>query len=230
MIDYSSTGFAVCYWICDYSSFDILADHSWEVVVELCIRSLLLHKHLNTEPSVCQSVLQDHEKARRKKVPAVNAEETVRVESTSAVPSQYVDVRVVSDPIMAVSTQQNRFPTTSSSAPLSAPAIATAVNPTSIASSVSMPSTDVFTFESLKQEKAKATQKNSQIGGKIVDMSVKKKVKKKAENLMGELPLRPEKLSSHQADDRQKQHKHAAAGQFQNVPVNQITMNSNLSR
>lgn len=176
----------------------------------------------------------DHEKAKRKKVPAVNSEESVRVESTSAVQSQYVDVRVVSDPIMAVSTQQNRFPTTTSSAPLPlplpAPATASAINPTSIASSVSMPSTDVFTFENLKQEKVKATQKNSQIGVKVVDMSVKKKVKKKAENLMGELPLRPEKLSSHQGDDRQKQHKHAAAGQYQNVPVNQFTINSNLSR
>ncbi|KAL2893991.1 RNA replication protein [Bienertia sinuspersici] len=180
---------------------------------------------------LCLAVLQDQEKVRRKKVPAVNGGENVRVESTSAVQSQYVDVKVVSDPGVVGATQHNRFSTQTSSAPApgisTATANATAISMPGIASSVSLPCTDVFTLERLKQEKAKAAQKNSLIGGKGVDMGVKKKVKKKTENLMGELPLHPEK-SCHQGDDK-KQHKHPS-GLLQNVPVSQATMNTDMSR
>ncbi|CAO2834245.1 unnamed protein product [Amaranthus hypochondriacus] len=154
----------------------------------------------------------EHEKVRRKKLPATNPEETVRVEASSAVQSQYVDIRLVSDPSMAVLTQQNRFPTITNAAQA-----ATAGMNTNVSSSVSMPSTHMPNVDRLKQEKVKATHSSSLMDGKIVDASVKKKVKKRAENVMGELPLRPEKLSSHQGDDRQKQQKHtAAAGQVQN--------------
>uniref|UniRef100_A0A803LHH8 Hpc2-related domain-containing protein n=1 Tax=Chenopodium quinoa TaxID=63459 RepID=A0A803LHH8_CHEQI len=153
----------------------------------------------------------DQEKIRRKKVLAANTEETVRVESSSAVQSQFVDTKMVSDPSIAVATQQNRFSTVTSVAPATTTAVST-----SIATSVSIPPTNVPNFERLKQEKVKVTQNNSLIDGRI-DMGVKKKVKKRTENLLGEIPLRSEKLSSHQGDDRQKQPKHAAtAGQLQN--------------
>ncbi|KNA12686.1 hypothetical protein SOVF_123830 [Spinacia oleracea] len=149
----------------------------------------------------------EHEKARRKKVAATNTEETVRVESSSAVQSQqYVDGRVVSDPTIAVVTQQNRISTMTSTAPATSAPIST--------TSMSIPSTNMPNFERLKQEKVKVTV----IDGRPVDMGVKKKVKKRAENLMmGELPLRFEKPSSNQGDDRQKQHNKHTAGQLQNA-------------
>lgn len=161
----------------------------------------------------------DQEKVRRKKVPATNTEETVRVESSSAIQSSYVDARLVSDPSVASVAQQNKLSTMTSTTPATTTTTSTAIN-TSIASSVSMPSTHLPNIERLKPEKMKVTQNSSLIDVRIVDMGVKKKVKKRAENLMGELPLRPEKLSSHHVEDKQKQHKHVAtAGQIQqNAP------------
>lgn len=155
---------------------------------------------------------QDHEKARRKRAPTSNTEETVRVESSSAVQSHYVDVRVVSDPTLASITQQNRFSSLASTAPMAAP-----IN-TSISSSLSISCTNAPHLERMNQEKVKVNHDQPIIDGRPVNLGAKKKVKKRAENVMGGLPLRPQKLPSHQGDDKHK-HKHVS-GQIQAAPHN----------
>ncbi|XP_074280191.1 ubinuclein-1-like isoform X2 [Silene latifolia] len=132
----------------------------------------------------------DQEKIRRKKVVSMNTGDTVRLESNIAAQSQYVD------PNTSVLSQHNCFPTSFG------------------AGTVTNPASTIPAFTSLKnvpypdrpkQEKVKGTHNSSLPDARIVNgfhTGVKKK-KKRAESLVGEDHMRPEKLSSHQ-------HKHPA--------------------
>ncbi|KAL9245135.1 hypothetical protein vseg_018820 [Gypsophila vaccaria] len=142
----------------------------------------------------------DQEKIRRKKM-----DNTVRLESSIGAQSQYVDVKMASDPNMSAHTQHNRVSTSFG--------VGSTVSPmtTSPASAFS-PSTHVPNLDRPKQEKVKGTHIQDSRAVDGFQTGVKKKVKKRAENLVGEAQTRPEKLSSHAASLSSAPHKSSADG------------------
>ncbi|KAH9605952.1 hypothetical protein KSS87_012927 [Heliosperma pusillum] len=131
----------------------------------------------------------DQEKIRRRKVVS-NSGDTVRLESNIAAQSQYVD------PNPSVLSQHNCFSTSFGSGTVIMPASATPAFTSS---------ENVIYPDQPKQDKVKGTHNSSLSDARIVNgfhTGVKKK-KKRAESLVGEDHMRPEKLSSHQ-------HKHPA--------------------
>ncbi|KAK9748900.1 hypothetical protein RND81_02G088900 [Saponaria officinalis] len=147
----------------------------------------------------------DQEKIRRKKMVATNTDNTVRLESSIPPQSQYVDTKMVTDPNITALTHHNRVSTSFGAG--------TTITPMNTAPPFS-PSANVPIHDRPKHEKVKGAHISDSRVVEGLHMGVKKKVKKRAENLVGEAQAqdRSEKLSSHAVSLQNVPHKSSSEG------------------